>query len=77
MKLVESKKAREVDTREKVSSGKTDSFCCGVQALLRRAYVGATAYKISWCSGIDTSRKVGQWPCHFKLRDESIRRECA
>jgi hypothetical protein len=54
MKLVHSKKAREADTREKVRSGNTDAFCRGVQALLRRVYVGATAYKISGSSGIDT-----------------------
>jgi hypothetical protein len=59
MKLVESKKPREVETREKVSSGNTYSFCRGMQAFLRRAYVGATAYKIGRCSGIDTIRKVG------------------
>jgi hypothetical protein len=58
MKPIHSKKAREVDTREKVSSGNTDLFCGGMQALLRRAYVGATAYKISGCSEIDTFRKV-------------------
>jgi len=58
MKLVHAKNAGEVDTREKVSGGNTDSFCRGMQTLFRRAYVGATAYKINWCSGIDTFRKV-------------------
>jgi hypothetical protein len=77
MKFVESKKPREVDTREKVSGGNTDAFCRSMQAFLRRAYVGAAPYKIDRCSGIDTSRKVGQWPCHFKLRDESIRSKSA
>src|SRR5271170_2999117 len=77
MNFVESKKPRVVDTREKVSGGNTYSFCRGVQAFLRRAYVGATAYKIGRCSGIDTIRKVGKWPCHFKLRDESIWRKPA
>ena len=58
MKFVESKKSREVDTREKVSSGNAYSFCRGMQAFLRRTYVGATAYKIGRCSGIDPSRKA-------------------
>jgi hypothetical protein len=56
MNLVQSNKAREVDTWEKVRSGDTDLFRRGMQAFLRRAYVGAAAYKISWCSGIDTLR---------------------
>src|ERR1700733_3583726 len=59
MEFVESKKPREVDTREKVSSSNTYSFCRGMQAFLRRAYVRAAAYKIGRCSGIDTIRKVG------------------
>jgi hypothetical protein len=43
MKFVESKKPRGADTREKVSGGHTYSFCSGMQAVLRRAYIGATA----------------------------------
>src|ERR1700678_2923500 len=77
VKFVESKKPREVDPREKVSGGNPDSFCRGMQALLRRAYVGATAYKIGRCSWIDTIRKMGEWPCDFELRDESIWRKPA
>lgn len=77
MELVHAKKAGKVDAREKVSSGNTDLFRRGMQALLRSADVRATAYKISWCSGIDTLRRVGEWPCHVKLRDESARKESA
>ena len=44
---------------KKGSSGNTDLFRSGMQALLRRVHVGAASYQFSWCSGIDTFRKVG------------------
>src|SRR5260370_7312942 len=47
MKLVHTKNAGEVDTREKVGSGNTDSFCRGMHTLLPRPSVGAPASQIN------------------------------